>query len=339
MAMRPQSLRKCIYCGKDFYPLRGKGDHIIPARLGEFRNDVRFQVICTKCNNDIGQSEQQLLQCGPERIFREIVVPKTSRSRGKKASWQGAKGMPPPEFRAITDEGVLRARPMENPRDVNAPDQFVLYYGKRESHHIDLFPGISSDALKEKVKKLKLKEIKEARLHCDEAHYDNYIQIIRDGWPESKEERLPSTEPGTFHVPVEIRFNVTDHYFRAIAKIAFHYYLAHSQRFKGNERCFSEIRTFIINGGKIDNFFKGQILFRDIISGMLPSWWVHLLAASEENGVAIGYICLFRGPESEGIEHQVVLGKLPTSPIIVPRSVWAHSYEYDCWIRHEETRP
>jgi hypothetical protein len=73
----------CIYCGKTFDPSKGQGDHVIPAAWGEFRNDIRFRGLCQKCNQKIGKTEQHMLQCGPERIFREMVVPLFSLERQK----------------------------------------------------------------------------------------------------------------------------------------------------------------------------------------------------------------------------------------------------------------
>lgn len=320
---------KCIYCPNELDDSRGKGDHIIPAALGEFRNDLRFRRVCRSCNTKIGACEQQMLQCGPEKIFREIVVPTSKRSRGNRSSYQGAHGMPAPQFRAITSAGVLEVQPMDAQKRTSAPDQLIIYTEQGDIHTVKLFQGISPTSLKKKVRALRPGKIKETRLSCDEAHYESFLKIIQEAWPDSKEERLPPTEPGIQVVPHEITVKVTNLYFRAIAKIAFHYYLVSSYRAKGYEDCFSEVREFIMTGGDKKKFFSAKKRFQDIDAGYLPSRWVHLLAASEKNGEAIAYVCLFKGPESKGIEYQLNIGKLPHSPIIIPKQVWAHKYEYD----------
>lgn len=320
---------KCIYCSNEFDCSKGKGDHIIPAVLGEFRNDIRFRGVCRSCNNGIGKSEQQLLQCGPESFFRDKVVPTTTRSHGQTSSHSGALGMPPPQFRVETNIGPLKAYPTDDGRSSYAPDQLIIYDEQNEVHHVELFEEISSDGLRKKVKKLQLKGINKSILSCDESRYVKYLKIISEGWPESREERLSFTEHGKQTLPHEITIKVSNHYFRAIAKIAFHYFLVHSSRYKGHEDYFFEIRDFIINGGKIDKFFKKEKRFQDMDAHYVSSCWVHLLAASEENNEAIAYVCLFKGPDFKGVTHQVNIGKLPPSPIIIPRQVWAHCYEYD----------
>src|SRR5207253_22714 len=83
--MLDMSAVKCIYCSVAFDGAKGGGDHIIPAALGEFRNDTRFRNCCPHCNNRIGRSEQVVLHCGPEAFFRRVVKPAlpASRRRGR----------------------------------------------------------------------------------------------------------------------------------------------------------------------------------------------------------------------------------------------------------------
>ena len=54
----------CIYCQKPVDLRRGQGDHVIPAALGRFEDDLRFRRICRTCNRAIGKCEDQLLRCG-----------------------------------------------------------------------------------------------------------------------------------------------------------------------------------------------------------------------------------------------------------------------------------
>src|SRR5437870_3003527 len=85
----------CIYCSAIFDPSKGEGDHIIPAALGEFRNDSRFRGLCSKCNILIGKSEQVLLHCGQEAFFRRVVNPALPSSRRRGRSYvPAAMGMP-----------------------------------------------------------------------------------------------------------------------------------------------------------------------------------------------------------------------------------------------------
>jgi hypothetical protein len=51
-----------------------------------------------------------------------------------------------------------------------------------------------------------------------------------------------------------ITFEYTEKYFRTIAKIAFHYFLQYFEHYSGNEKEFEGIKTFIMQGGKVDEW-------------------------------------------------------------------------------------
>jgi len=255
---------KCIYCTASFNPAKGAGDHILPVQLGEFKNDVRFRRICASCNNNIGSSEQQLLLCGPESFFRDLVKPKVPKRRKRGRSQVAAIGAPPPQ----------------------STSEFQL--------------------------------------------------LMKETWPKSEPHNLPDTEAGITQVNGCVTFKVTDHYFRSLAKIAFHYYLVHSRRgFRGDEQCFSPIRDFIMNGGDDKGFFKQPgpkfaMPFGEIPSGgvITPKQWSHIIAADETDKVATVYIQLFVGPGCVPKPHYIKLADI-NSNVIIPSSTWSHVYLYD----------
>jgi hypothetical protein len=321
----------CIYCGKSFDASRGKGDHLIPAALGEFRNAIPFRRVCQTCNNLIGKSEQQLLQCGPESIFRELVIPVTARSRGKKASRVGAHGAPPPQFITNPDVAPSIARHSDQPGNYELLDQLIIRDEKGGDQFVELHPGMSANSLKEKIARLGIKGKSSASLNCDQSLTDEYLTIIKEAYPKSKSEPLGTMPAGVHRTLIEFRSKFTDHYFRALAKIAFHYYLVYSIRSIGDEAWFSEIRNFIINGGEPARFYPQNYIYskENMPNGIMKPRWMHILAASEENNTAIGYVCLFKRPKSNGIAYQIILGQLPPSRIIIPKKNWAHLYEYD----------
>jgi len=329
---------KCIYCGKAFDATRGAGDHIIPAQLGEFRGDVRFRRICPKCNSRIGRSEQQLLQCGPENFFRDIVNPAAppGRRRGR-SRVKGALGAASPEFTIDRDDHRELVQPSrDHPQDARPVDQIVIHDGAGGEHHIRLFPRMRPEQLRERVRSRGVKEVSIAWLSCDEGKWPTYVDLLTRAWPKTRFEERPPIEPGVHRVRVGVKFTVNDHYFRAIAKIGFHYYLAHSRRgFSGDEPCFKGIRDLIMDGGNIDQFFHSRggrfVLPVDVKTAGLtatPAQWCHVLAADETAGVAVAYVRLFVGPGSIPPPHYVTLGSFP-SEIISPSYVWGHIYVYD----------
>ena len=330
---------KCIYCGILFDPNKGEGDHILPVQLGEFRNDSRFRIICTSCNNKIGKSEQQFLQCGPQSFFRDLVKPKIpkKRQRGCSRVKGGAMGAPSPK--STIDHGDHRelVEPSkDNPTNVYALDQIVIHDDQGEEYFIKLFSGMHSEQLKDRIEKHGISKIDKTWLHCDLERCSEFQQLMKKVWPKTDIKSLPETEAGTHHIDGRIAFKMTDHYFRSIAKIAFHYYLIHSRRgFRGDEQCFGHIRDFVMNGGNVQPFFKQSgpkfvTPFGKIPSGgvITPNRWCHIIAADESDKLAVVHLQLFAGPGCDTRSHYIKLADIK-SIILISDPTWGHVYLYD----------
>jgi hypothetical protein len=132
------------------------------------------------------------------------------------------------------------------------------------------------------------------------------------------------------------KFTFHSDYWRAIAKIAFHYYLLNSKRgLHGDEPDFADLRQFILCGGDHGKFFANPSTrfvtpFGVLPDGRarLPSRWAHFLAADESQNEAVGVVNLFVGPERLPHTHHVNLGRF-RSPLIVPNAQFTHAYIYD----------
>jgi len=329
---------KCIYCRTPFDPTKGQGDHIFPVQLGEFENDIRFRRICTSCNNKIGRSEQQFLSCGPESFFRDLVKPKIPKKRQRGCSQvKTCLGVPGPS--STIDHGdhrELGRRSKDNPASVFAVDQLVVHDDQGEEYFIELFSGLRPEQLKDRIKKLGINKIDKTWLHCDTERWSEFQELMKKTWPKLEIHNLPETEAGITQVNGRVTFKVTDHYFRSLAKIAFHYYLVHSRRgFRGDEQCFGLIRDFIMNGGDDKAFFKQSgpkfvMPFGEISSGgaITPKQWCHIMAADETDKVAVAYIQLFVGRGCVPHPHYIKLADI-NSKVFISSSTWGHVYLYD----------
>jgi hypothetical protein len=130
-------------------------------------------------------------------------------------------------------------------------------------------------------------------------------------------------------------------YWRAIAKIGFHYYLLNSRRgVLGHEPDFAGIRRFIMAGGDRDPFFtrpaaRFEVPFRELADGaaVLPQSWTHILAADETCSAAVAMVSLFMGPEHLAQTHHINLGRF-RSPLVVPGARYAHAYIYNAGQSH-----
>jgi len=328
----------CIYCSNRFTPTSGEGDHIIPRSLGEFRGDVRFKHICPECNNRISPCEQQMVQCGPEGFFRDVVSPARARSRarGRGRTW-GVKGVP---ANVITmDRGdhreLVRLSP-ENPEQVLPIDQIVVHDDSGKEHFIRLFPGMRPEQLRERVKRTGIQEPTKTWFHFDEPRRDEYIALLQRTWPSATICHLPDLDPGIHDVSSRVTCTVNEGHFRAVAKIAFHYYLAHTQRgLRGDEPGFAGIRSFIMRGGGLQPFFHSsrrtfRLPYGELPSGgiLVPPQWCHVLAADESDRVVVAYVHLFLSPMGIPTPHYITLGNVG-SQVIAPTCLSAHVYAYD----------
>lgn len=331
-------MEKCIYCAAAFDSTKGAGDHIFPVQLGEFKNDVRFRRICPSCNNKIGRSEQQFLLCGPESFFRDLVKPKIPKKRQRgRSQVKASMGVPCPQ--STIDHGDHRQlvkRSKDNPKNVFPIDQIVIHDDNGEEYFVELFTGIRIEQLKGRIKKYGINKIDKMWFHFGVELESEFRQLIARMWPKSKIQSLPGTDAGITQINGRITFKVNDHYFRSLAKIAFHHYLNHSRRgFRGDEQCFGPIRDFIINGGNNKTFFKQSgpkfaMPFGKVPSGGVktPKQWCHIIAADESNKVAVVYLQLFVGRGCIPHAHYIKLADI-NSNLFVPNSTWGHVYLYD----------
>lgn len=330
----------CIYCGRHFNASRGQGDHIIPAALGEFEHDLRFRRICNSCNNRLGANDQYLLANGPEGMFRDTIQPRSKRirRRHKRANESN---------RATTfswDEWRFSGTsPSNDPWNCNAVDQLVIRDKNGRDHSIRLYPNMRPEQLDQQIDNLPIgatDELEMRLVYRDDSDLNAYLALLQAKWPGMRIQQAldASTDAErVYQVPICREFRVGVQYFQAVAKMAFHYYLVHSQHnWRGDEDNFADIRDFILNGkGKEQCFHSSGKLIVDPCSpetqgklATVPIHWCHLLAADETHGTAVVRLRLFVGPRALPEAHHVTLGRC-NSLILVPQSVWAHIYRYE----------
>ena len=330
------NLVRCIYCPTMIDPTQGAGDHIIPRAFGVFRKDLRFRQICRTCNNRIGSSEEQLIRCGPEKLLRYLMVSSSSKTHARTETWSvGARGMPPPKVHIRNAEaGELLAEMHPELNAATTPDQLTIIDEQEGRHHIQLFPQMSPQSLRSKFEALHIHGTVSIFCNWSMTHDDKYMRLVKEAFGKEVSRSYVCNPVGVHQVPFRFTFKVDDNYFRAIAKIAFHYYLTQTSLRKGTDECFVQIREFILNGGDISPFFQGvpEVFHNEPPSGMAPSQWAHILAADEDSSQVVGFVRLFYGPHGKPNDYHVLLAR-PSFRLILPRSAWAHAYTYDRTMR------
>jgi hypothetical protein len=188
---------------------------------------------------------------------------------------------------------------------------------------------MTASALKEKVGACQPQDDLQILLNCDDRNWEAYRKLFSEAlsWHMTPQS---SMEPGRYSVKARITFTFGEQYWRALAKIAFHYYLCQTVRVRGDEDGFGAVREYIMNGGDRDAVFGDPrpFLQHGLHPNQVPTRWCHFLSALESRGLVRGCVCMFFGPKRRMAQHYVTLGRIH-SPIITPNSRWAHAYVYD----------
>lgn len=326
--------QRCIYCRGLFLPI-GEGDHVLPQALGKFRGDKRFRGVCPTCNNACSPSEQQLIRCGPESLYLRRMAPATpggSRAKRKRYGESvGAVGADPPDLRVAHPDHFERVR--ITPTDIGGSyfDHLVCEYADGSDESIELHPCMSAARLRDQLWQLRKEWPKKAWFHCHEDHAERYREILNEIFPGHEYREGPSTEPGIHRLRCRVRVEVGLPYFRAIAKIGFHYYLTRNARgARGDEHEFTGVRSFIRHGvGSLSAFVRpGGDRFPAVFTRSSRMGLGHVLIADESEDLVVVRVHLFAGPNGNEFKHDVILGPIST-PIVMRSLVVGHGYSYD----------
>lgn len=336
--MPDKSSNTCIYCPAQITPNRGKGDHVIPAAFGRFRNDLRFRLICRNCNSLLGKIEETLIRSAPEAFFKRFVgnaIKPTGRAK-RGGGWSAAKGGSRPKgIIKHGDHTELVEISSDNPENVSPIDQLVIHDAAGTEHHLRLSPHMSVKSLQKKIKEASPAPNSPMHLDADEQHYGLYQNLLAELYPDSPCNDIGRQEVGVHRVQGRIEFRFSADYYRAIAKVAFHYYLVVNKRgLRGDEPVFNAIRHFIRNGGDHKQFFaaggaKFFSPFRELPGGsaVVSAVWGHALATDEEQNAAVVNVMLFVGPKRVPPSHHVRIATLNSS-LVIPGAQTAHQYVY-----------
>jgi hypothetical protein len=244
----------------------------------------------------------------------------------------GAAGTPGPAYTLDRGDHQEIIEPCANDPETALPvDQLVVRDKEGVDHHIRLFPGMRAEQLKQQLARKSVGVIDGVWFHWGEANGQEYLRLVETVWPGADFRELPCTEAGVHQMAGQVRFYLSGGYYRAIAKIALHYYLAHSRRgARGDERQFLQIRRFILNGGDMAEFFHStrKKFILPIQEPIMPAHWCHVLGATETERSAVAYVQLFVGPRAVPTAHHIALGEISSS-LVVPHAYWAHRYVYE----------
>jgi hypothetical protein len=326
-------MNTCLYCPKEADSV----EHPLPAAFGEFEEAPLLDArICEACNNKrLGVLDEQLCRSGPEAILRRFFGIQGRSNREKVNPYhRGSAGGQRLRMKAY-DQSLGIEVELESRGGYEARQlcQMVFVEASGEMRHLVIPDDLDTpEKLRDAYRKLGVKDIAKAtiQLICDPEERVRLEPLILAVWP-----RVSFSAPvlgATQFEKAVIDLQLTDRYFRAIAKIGFHYFLTQFPDLSGSEPCFSEIRHFILEErGSImlANKFVGKRsgpLLGELRGGSRPDGWVaHVLAGEIRPGACLAHVQLFVCQDYPAPAYTIRLGTFESSSSIRARR---HAYIY-----------
>jgi len=191
--------------------------------------------------------------------------------------------------------------------------QIVIVEATGKTHTLPIPPDLRDpEKLRESYQKLGVTQPIDVRLVYDPDERVWLEPLVKAAWPSAS-----FVERGfgarNYADGAVVKLQLTDRYFRAIAKIAFHYFLTQFPDYDGSEPCFSGIRDFIINDGGLDhvNTFigeRGNPLLGPMMSGGRPDGWIAHVVCAEIREECLAHVQLFVCKEYRAPVYTVRLG-------------------------------
>jgi len=317
--------KKCIYCPS---PGPFSKEHALPYSLGQFKGFSELKdTICKDCNSKkISISEDQFLHSTPEAFFKEFLGIKGRKKHITVNIFKrGSAGAPPIDFIGHDPESDLDILFEFNPgsktlKEVDEQIVFVDKNGKCFPYRVP--PWIEkSKQLFDHVRKTIPKDKYDALFFRNDRFLKRMKKMLK-GIGNNFEISEPLGD--TIIKEQEIKCHFTDLYFRAIAKIAFHYFLTVFDIYRGDEDLFSPIREFIIEGGNREDFVKDKT--KAPILAKTPNWWTHIIKTVYDQGYIFVYLQFFSSAYYEPIKYMVRLNRNIDSLAVLDNRCHLFSY-------------
>jgi hypothetical protein len=147
--------------------------------------------------------------------------------------------------------------------------------------------------------------------------------LIKAAWPDATLTETDSHSNTAIYEGAIAKVEVTDRYYRAIAKIGFHYFLTQFPEYTGRESMFLDVREFLAKDGdmeRVNTFVK-----RASSPPFSNRWREHILRAGTVPGGCCATVQMFVSREWPAPEYQIVLAR--DSSLTDLRAA-GHSYRY-----------
>jgi hypothetical protein len=324
-------IAECVYCSQT---KEMSDEHYLPECLGRFKNfECLNDRICPDCNNLIGSELEEQFCRGGEIGFMRYALGITGKKHHKKVNpfRRGSGGMPPYNMTAKmlgADQEALFELIPGGTNNAQYIPHIKITSTKDEDYYIRI-PDDMTDAaeLKKRYDALKIEKIKCVSIVVPTSERPRVDKLMS---------ALPPTTQGEWaNLPMEegpvnlvTNYEVDARFFRAVAKIAFHYLLK-TFHYRGNEEMFADIRDFILNGvGHFTKFVacdKESQILEPLKRGYVPTLDCHFLTLESIEGKILSRLQFFAGPDTAVPHVYTVTLATPATTVIFQTG---HSFCY-----------
>ena len=320
----------CLYCAEPALSL----EHIIPAALGEFeRAPLLRNRICNTCNNRLGLLDEQMTRCGPEAFIRRYYnIAGRPGHDSINPFYRGSAGGQRLEMKAFDPNlgfEVLIERTDGAYRQVR---QLVfIEQATGRIAHVPIGEKMTPEELRAAYNRLEITPPLDMHLICspeEEQWVQDLVRATSSGISFG-----PGSRGTTMYASgAAVSFSLTERYFRAVAKIGFHYFLSQFMEYTGLEPKFADIRRYIATGDRNvnrANEFVGERklpLVGEALGGARPDGWIgHILCADITNGEYRAHVQTF---VCEDFQPRIYTIRLGQSPIDLRSDSVGHAFLY-----------
>ena len=325
-------MNKCLYCPAEADSL----EHVLPAAFGEFRDAPNLDgYICGPCNNErLGRLDEQIARCGPEGLLRKFYDVKGRAEHAKVNPFaRGSAGGRRIEFSTFDREfGVKVNLEIENGVVRQMRQLIFVETVSGKTHNLPLREGMTASQVREGMARLGIVEPFETRASFDPHEQELVEGLIKEVCPTvTFSESKPLSN--TIETP-EAKFELGERYYRAIAKIGFHYFLTQFRKYTGHEEIFSRIRQFIYEDTDkpiehVNEFIavRQGSFFQEVLNldARPEDWRAHFLAAEVRAGTCAAHVQLFMTEDYAGSIYEITLA---SDSAIDGRESFGHKYLY-----------
>lgn len=326
---------KCVYC--DAVNPKWAKAHVVPRLMGTFKNQpTLLKRVCAVCDKEIGKCEALLAKCTIEAvILKHIGIVGRHKDKSSPPFRRGHSGYPPIRMTTVLPgyEKEVRVEPIGDSKNVDILPQLILIdaQGNREELAINNPDCISLTVLSLLVKKCSEGNIKELEvIGISNEQFILIKHVFRKTgitFDPADDAKIP---PLQAQVLVKGCVTYDTRYFRAVAKIAFHYFLLHSKLFDGSESEFEMIRRFIRygEGGECDFLEKNnQPIAQDPSGKDRPPYYGHVLRTEITSKSIAVCVQLFIGHDYKPEWYRVLLSQ-KKRVIFLQTEEFGHYYKY-----------